>query len=119
MAWNDQGDNGKKGKTPWESKNDGPPDLEEAIRNFQRKLTGVFGGGNRGGVNVAPQGGHQKGFLGVILILLILAVIYVISGVYLVQPAERAVITRFGKYVCVPLNRVHIGCHVLLNIKLS
>lgn len=98
MAWNEKGDNGQKGKNPWENKNEGPPDLEDAIRNFQRKLTGVFGGGGRGRpTDMKTQA--PKGFLGIGFITVIVLVIYVISGVYLVQPAERAVITRFGQYV--------------------
>lgn len=100
MAWNDQGDNGQKGKNPWGGKNEGPPDLEEAIRNFQRKLTGVFGGGGNGrGQSGNPNAQTPKSFLGAGFISIIVLIIYVISGVYLVQPAERAVITRFGKYV--------------------
>jgi modulator of FtsH protease HflK len=100
MAWNDQGDNGQKGKNPWGGKNEGPPDLEEAIRNFQRKLTGVFGGGGNGrGQSGNASAQNPKSFLGAGFISIIVLIIYVISGVYLVQPAERAVITRFGKYV--------------------
>ncbi|MFO1256950.1 MAG: FtsH protease activity modulator HflK [Gammaproteobacteria bacterium] len=98
MAWNEKGDNGPKGKNPWEGKNEGPPDLEDAIRNFQRKLSGVFGGGGRGRpTDLKPQA--PKSFLGIGFIALIVVIIYVISGVYLVQPAERAVVTRFGQYV--------------------
>ena len=43
MAWNEPG---KGDKDPWGNRgNDGPPDLDEVIRNMQRKLGGIFGGG--------------------------------------------------------------------------
>ena len=43
MAWNDPGGKGNDGKKPWQ-KQDGPPDLDEAFRQFQRKLRMTFGG---------------------------------------------------------------------------
>jgi len=39
----------------------------------------------------------MKPFWGIIIFVLALG--YVLSGIYIVQPAERAVVTRFGKYV--------------------
>lgn len=36
--------NGNKG-----GNNQGPPDLDEALKKFQEKLSGIFGGGKKGG----------------------------------------------------------------------
>ena len=59
MAWNDGGDSG--GKDPWGNRGDqGPPDLDEAIRKLQSQLSGIFGG--RGGGRGAPRG--RGGFSG-------------------------------------------------------
>ena len=42
MAWNDPGRN----RNPWGNRPDrGGADLDEALRNLQRKLGGLFGGG--------------------------------------------------------------------------
>ena len=41
MAWNEPGSGDK---DPWGNRgNDGPPDLDEVVRNMQRKLGGLFG----------------------------------------------------------------------------
>ena len=42
MAWNESGGNDK---DPWGNRgNQGPPDLDEAIRKLQSQLSGLFGG---------------------------------------------------------------------------
>ena len=43
MAWNEPGD---KDKDPWNDKKgqQKPPDLDEAIRSFQEKISNIFGG---------------------------------------------------------------------------
>lgn len=92
MAWNEPG-NGD--KDPWGNRgNDGPPDLDEVIRNLQRKLSGLFGGGGSSNNNDSTEGGS----LGFGLILAIVAVVWIFSGIYIVDPAERGVVLQFGKY---------------------
>lgn len=82
----------------WGNKNSGgPPDLDEMLRNFNKKLTGLFGGkggsGNKGG-GVQPGFGIGLGLIGIIVLLL-----WIASGFYIVNPSERGVVLRFGKYV--------------------
>jgi membrane protease subunit HflK len=83
----------------WGNKNSGgPPDLEEVMRNFNRKLESLFG---RSGGN-APKGGGQSsggGMNGVMLIVLIVALVWVASGFYIVNEGYRGVVLRFGKQV--------------------
>ncbi|HKY69556.1 MAG TPA: FtsH protease activity modulator HflK, partial [Gammaproteobacteria bacterium] len=43
--------------------------------------------------------GKPKGFFGFGAISFVVLIFYVLSGIYLVQPAEMAVVTRFGKFV--------------------
>ncbi|MDZ7904281.1 MAG: protease modulator HflK N-terminal domain-containing protein [Rheinheimera sp.] len=47
MAWNEPGNNGKN-NDPWKQggRNQGPPDLDEVLRNLSKKLGGIFGGNN-------------------------------------------------------------------------
>lgn len=83
----------------WGNRNSGgPPDLEEVMRNLNRKIESLFGGRSGGG---APKGGNSEssgGRLGGIgIIVLIVALVWIASGFYLVDPSQRGVVLRFGK----------------------
>jgi modulator of FtsH protease HflK len=97
MAWNDPGRN----RSPWGNRPDrGAADLDEALRNLQRRLGGLFGGGGggAGGGNADGGGGALRGF-GAGTVVLVLLAVWAATGLYKVDAAERAVVTRFGKYV--------------------
>jgi modulator of FtsH protease HflK len=100
MAWNEPGGNSGGKRNPWGGGNkpeQGPPDLDEVLRNLQRRLAGLFGGtggGNRG----AGAAGPGRGF-GISTIVLVLLAIWAFSGLYTVDAAERGIILRFGKHV--------------------
>ncbi len=91
MSWNEPG--GDK-KDPWSGRKDenGPPDLDEVIKSFQEKLGGIFGGGSNGG-NTGE--GSAKG-LGILAVGA--AVLWGLSGFYIVDEGTRGVETRFGAY---------------------
>jgi membrane protease subunit HflK len=93
MAWNEPG--GEK-RNPWNRPQQSQNDLDDVLRNLQRKLASLFGRG--GGSGGASQGasGVGKG-LGAVLIAFL--AVWVGSGVYRVDAQERGVILRFGKYV--------------------
>ncbi|MFN3377584.1 MAG: FtsH protease activity modulator HflK [Burkholderiaceae bacterium] len=80
-----------------------PPDLDELWRDLNRKLSGLFGkpAGNGGG-RQGGTGGFQpdmKGAgIGLGLILGIAFVIWMGTGIFIVQEGQQAVITQFGKY---------------------
>lgn len=97
MAWNDSGGNPGGKRNPWGQRPDqGPPDLDEVVRNLQRRLSGLFGG-NRGGVErPASTGGRGFGFG---TIALVLVAVWALTGLYKVDAPERAVVLRFGKFV--------------------
>ena len=87
--------------------NQGPPDLDELWRDFNRKLGGLFGGGRGGGNNHRPGGsGGPGGFqpdmknagLGVGVIGVVALLIWLGTGFFIVQEGQQAVITQFGKY---------------------
>lgn len=97
MSWKNSGP-----QDPWSGKPQ-PPDLEEALKKIQKKLTDFFMGKKKfpGGVHVFKS--KQKlpsappfligGFSFIIFIF------WLLSGVFIVQPAEQAAILRFGKYI--------------------
>ncbi|MDO3381090.1 FtsH protease activity modulator HflK [Gilvimarinus algae] len=92
MAWNEPGGGDK---DPWGNRNnDGPPDLDEALKKLQEKLGGIFGGGSGG-----KGGGSAKGF-GTLLIgaIVVAGLLYAFAGFYQVDEKERAVVLRFGAF---------------------
>lgn len=88
--------------------NQGPPDLDELWRDFNRKLGGLFGGskndGNRGGFGGGSKGGggfkpdFKNAGIGIGLIAAVVALIWLGTGFFIVQEGQQAVITQFGKY---------------------
>ncbi|MCW4149340.1 FtsH protease activity modulator HflK [Halomonas sp. 18H] len=91
---NGSGDGGKGGG------NQGPPDLDEALKKFQNKLNNMLGGrGKRGGNGGGSGGGKPRNTFALPGLLLIVALaIWAASGFYLVDESERGVVLRFGKY---------------------
>jgi membrane protease subunit HflK len=87
-------------------RNEGPPDLDELWRDFNRKLSGLFGGrgggprgngsGDGGGPNFQPD--MKSAGIGVGLIAGVVALIWLASGFFIVQEGQQAVVTSFGKY---------------------
>jgi modulator of FtsH protease HflK len=77
---------------------DGPPDLDELFNRLREKFGGLFGGkGPR-----TPSGGpadFKRFGGGVGLLAGLLAIIWLGSGFYIVNPSQRGVVLRFGKFV--------------------
>lgn len=83
------------------NKQNGPPDLDELWRDFNRKLAAMFGkksGGNRGGDDRPPVNMRQFGG-GIGLIVVLIVLLWLASGFYIVDAAQRAVVLQFGKYI--------------------
>ena len=98
MAWNEPGSGDK---DPWGKRgggNDGPPDLDEVVKNLQRKFAGMFGGKGGGNNTQPPEGNNKAGSIGAGLIAAIILLVWLLSGIYIVEPAERGVVLRFGQY---------------------
>ncbi|GKW49178.1 FtsH protease activity modulator HflK [Halomonas sp. NCCP-2165] len=112
MAWNEPG--GGKQHDPWSGGgrrggggggggnggNQGPPDLDEALKKFQDKLNGMLGGrGGKGGGRGGKGGGGRRNTFALPGLLIIVALaIWAASGFYLVDQSERGVVLRFGKF---------------------
>jgi membrane protease subunit HflK len=96
---------------PMFNKGDGPPDLDELWRDFNRKLSGLFGGkggggsrpprdnnggGGGGGGNFQPD--MKSAGMGVGLIAGVAVLVWLGSGVFIVQEGQQAVVTTFGRF---------------------
>ena len=64
-----------------------PPDIDEIIKNIQDKIKRFFPGGSASGGKPIVFG------------LVILLIIWALSGLYRVLPDEQGVVLRFGKFV--------------------
>jgi membrane protease subunit HflK len=95
MAWNEPGGDGNKGRDPWGGNDQGPPDLDEALKKLQEKLGGLFGGG-RGGAGRGSGPALSGSLIGVIAAGALL--VWALLGFYQIDEQERAVVLRFGKY---------------------
>ena len=107
--WGRGDDDGKKSDGgPPKGPNQGPPDLDELWRDFNRKLGGLFGGknrrteGNGGGGGGFGGGGFQPDMrsagIGAIVVAAVVVLIWLGTGFFIVQEGQQAVITQFGKY---------------------
>ncbi|MGE5621613.1 MAG: FtsH protease activity modulator HflK [Bacillota bacterium] len=89
-------DNGQNqdGKKP----NEGPPDLDQLWREFNQRLNRLFGnrGSGRGDGGFSPDmrgAGVGAGLIGAIILFL-----WLVSGFFIVQEGQTAVVLTFGKY---------------------
>ena len=89
MAWNDNNN-----QNPWGNNGQTPPELDQVIIDFKKKFSGVFGGkppSNSDTPRLPSVGGLKYIF---ILALLV----WVLSGIYIIDPAEKGVVLRFGAF---------------------
>jgi modulator of FtsH protease HflK len=111
MGWNDDPD---KNNNPWNAKQQ-PPDLDEALKRLQASLKKFFGWSSSKSSKrpYKPNARRKRPAMpkngGVIAGMLFGAVafLWLLSGIFIVDPAEQAAILRFGKYI----NTVGAGPH--------
>jgi len=89
MPWSTQNGGGRPGggRGPWGSGTGGsgggqPPDLEELLKRSQDRLRKALPGG--------------LGTGGIVAALLVVGVVWLLSGIYVVEPDEQGVVLRFG-----------------------
>ena len=80
MAWND-------------NNNQTPPELDEVIKDFKNKFNSTFGGKSSGNSNASKA---AKGSFKYIFILAF--IVWMATGIYIIDPAERGVVLRFGAF---------------------
>src|SRR5690625_7884337 len=96
MAWNQPGGGGK---DPWGGGggNGGPPALDEAWKKVRDRLNSVFGGGSGGGDGSNGNSGGSGSAIPMLGLGLIgVAIIYWMSGWYVLYAQVRAVVLQFG-----------------------
>src|SRR5690606_17245348 len=104
--WGNRGGNDNGGNGGNRRPNQGPPDLEELWRDFNRKLTGMMNnrkGGNDGGGNGGngrPPVEFDPKFLGggIGILVALLVIVWLASGFYIVDAANRGLVLQFGKF---------------------
>jgi membrane protease subunit HflK len=104
MAWNEPGNNENgNGKDPWgggrKGGDQGPPDIDEVVRNLTKKFNSLFGGGSGGSSSTGSSSGGGDGLSAGLIagLVAVVAVIWAFMGFYIVDEAERGVVLRFGK----------------------
>jgi membrane protease subunit HflK len=98
MAWNESGND----KDPWKRDGDEPNDLDQIVRDWQRRLGGLFGGGGS-----SRAGGGGGGGTGGIVLVILLLIAWGLTGFYRVDEAERGVVQRFGSYTKTTMPGLH------------
>ena len=105
MAWNEP-PGGNNDQDPWgnrdrNKKNDGPPELDDIIKDINQKLNKWFGGG-KGGSNGGNDGKNTTGGNGMgplLAVLVVGALVFTgFNSVYTVDESERAVVLRLGEF---------------------
>lgn len=105
MPWNEPGGGGNH-KDPWNGKKEqGPPDLDRLLKELIKKIRAFFMF-KKANMPWQPSVNQEISVvLGVVLA--VIAVAWTLSGLFIVNPAEEAVILRFGKFVEVQQPGLH------------
>lgn len=80
--------------------NEGPPDIDQVMRDLSRKINNLFGKGGGNQANrqpSSPAGGSLN--LPVLPIIAVVALIWLGTGFYIVDQGSLGVELRFGKYI--------------------
>jgi len=82
---------GKRGRS-------GPPDLDEIWRNVNRRVNELFGRreSDDGDMGKPTRPRFPMGGAGILVVLVL--IVWLLSGFYIVDEGRRGVVTRFGKY---------------------
>tara|TARA_B100000530_G_scaffold246374_1_gene161411 strand:- start:1298 stop:2500 length:1203 start_codon:yes stop_codon:yes gene_type:complete len=101
MAWNEPGNNGND-NDPWgggrRGGDQGPPDIDEVIKDLTKRFNGLFGGkrsGSGGSSGGQPKSSMSGGLLAGVVAFG--AIAWGFMGIYIVDEAERGVVLRFGE----------------------
>lgn len=77
--------------------NEGPPDLDQVMRDLSRKINTMFGKSGNNGSSGPTSGNGNNVSLPIVPILAVLLLIWLATGFYLVDSGSKGVVQRFGK----------------------
>ena len=89
MAWNEPGGN----KDPWSRKPKGNSEVDKLINEFSKSFKDLLGGSSGG--SSGCSGANKKNTS---IFIALIAVFYLLSGIYIVNDGERGVVLQFGSY---------------------
>jgi len=78
--------------------NQGPPDLDELWRSFNRKLNDLFGSKRPGSEPPSRMPSNAQFGGGATAVIVIVFLIWIASGIYIVVEGQRGVVLTFGQY---------------------
>ena len=100
-----QNDNQNKNKRsdPWtnsHNQSSGPPDLDEAFQKLQQSFKQFLKGRNGRSNNFSSNEGFPSGgtFLAGFFFILVIFLLWIVAGIFIVRPSEKAVVLRLGRY---------------------
>jgi membrane protease subunit HflK len=92
MAWNQPGNSNN---NPWGKKPaPGGGDLDQAFKDWQKRIESLFGGGGGGG-----GGSGARSSTPLLIIVIIVVAAWMSTGFYQIKTGEQGVVQRFGKHV--------------------
>src|SRR3954471_8832115 len=95
MAWNQPGNSNN---NPWGKKpGQGGGDLDQAFKDWQKRIENLFRRGGGGGGGGGGEGGPSS--TPFLIIAIIVIGIWMASGFYTIPPGSQGVVQRFGKHV--------------------
>lgn len=89
MAWNEPNNNNK----------NNPPDIEAMLRSFFRKIQQGLGQKPSASHNTPTGQDLNPAKFWLLIFFAAFFFIWFLSGIYIVDPAEQAVVLRFGRYI--------------------
>lgn len=87
-------------QNPWGGSQQRPPELDEVIEEFKNKFNRLFG--NKKSANKITLGGGSVKY-----ILILILLVWLLSGIYIIDPAEKGVVLRFGAFQVVASQGPH------------
>src|SRR4051794_32697404 len=78
--------------------NQGPPDLDELWRNFNRRLSELFGRRRRGGDEPPRTPSSWQIGGGASLLVILIVLVWLASGFYIVVEGQRGIVLTFGRF---------------------
>ncbi len=100
-------ENTKKDNDIWNrprKQNNAPPDLDALLRQLKKKMETLLsnkkqsGGAGTSGPGNTASTSNPKPWMLLSLIGFVVALVWVLAGIFIVGPAEQAVVLQFGKY---------------------